>query len=211
MYGGSSSVDSVDEYVTLLSKLKAYSEWHHDDGVSGVSQRMMKGAIEIQNRVSFLANQSTTDNMLLRLSNGTMADSVNFVQRMVSYIDATYLELQQNSYFTEKQVWELMVAYLEQIFEDLRAARCVIQDASESESPMLLWGILKSHEVMDAYIAHGFKKSPSLNGILVHKMLNASPAASIHAKIVAAEKVASTAMTTVSALKSRVAALEAKK
>ena len=64
---------------------------------------------------------------------------------------------------------------------------------------------------MDAYIAHGFKKHPSLNGILVQKMLNASPAATIHTKIVAAEKVANTAMTSVNGLKSHTATLEAKK
>ena len=210
LYGGASSVETVDEYVSLISKLKSYQDWHQADGVSGVSQRILHGSIEIQERVSFLANQMTTDNMLLRLSNGTLADSVNFVQRLVSFIDATYLELQQNSYFSEKQVWELLVSFIEQIFADLRKARCIIQDASEMDSAVLLWGILKSHEVMDEYIAHSFKKHPSLNGILVQKMLKASPAATINTRIAATEKIASGSTSVINGLKSRLAAVETK-
>jgi hypothetical protein len=38
LYGGSTMVESVDEYVLLLSKLKSYAAWHSDDGVSGVSR-----------------------------------------------------------------------------------------------------------------------------------------------------------------------------
>jgi hypothetical protein len=211
LYGGSSSVDSVDEYVSLISRLKSYQEWHADDGVSGASQRMLRGAVEIQSRVSFLATTSTTDNMLLRLSNGTMADSVNFVQRFVSFMDASFLELQQNSYFSEKQVWELLVSFIEQVFEDMRAARCIIQDASECDSGVLLWGILKSHEVMDAYIGHGFKKHPSLNGILVQKMLKSSPSSTMHLRIAALEKGINTATATQNGIKSRLSAVESKK
>ena len=131
-----------------------------------------------------------------------MADSVNFVQRLVSFVDATFLELQQNSYFSEKQVWELLIAFIEQVFEDMRAARCIIQDASESDSGILLWGILKSHEVMEQYIFHGFKKHPSLNGILVQKMLNSSPSSTMHLKIAALEKGANTVTATQNGIKS---------
>jgi hypothetical protein len=36
LYGGSMTVESVlDEYVSLISKLKSYAAWHSDDGVSG--------------------------------------------------------------------------------------------------------------------------------------------------------------------------------
>jgi hypothetical protein len=140
-----------------------------------------------------------------------MADSVNFVQRFVSFMDAQFLELQLNSYFSEKEVWELLVSFVEQIFEDMRAARCIIQDASECDSGILLWGILKSHEVMDAYIGHGFNKHPSLNGILVQKMLKSSPSSTMHTRIAALEKGVNTAAATQNGIKSRLTAVEAKK
>jgi len=140
-----------------------------------------------------------------------MADSVNFVQRFVSFMDASFLELQQNPYFSGKQVWELLVSFIEQVFEDMRAARCIIQDASESDSGILLWGILKSHEVVDAYICHGFKKHPSLNGILVQKMLKSSPSSTMHLRIAALEKGINTATATQNGIKSRLSAVEAKK
>jgi hypothetical protein len=45
LYGGSASVEVIDEYISLISRLKNYAMWHHEDGVSGVSQRMLRGAI----------------------------------------------------------------------------------------------------------------------------------------------------------------------
>jgi hypothetical protein len=89
LYGGSTTIDTVDEYVALGSKLKGYNSWHHPDGVSGVSQRMLCGSVEIQQRVGFLANKLTTDPRILRLSGGLMVDSVNFVQRFVPFINTT--------------------------------------------------------------------------------------------------------------------------
>lgn len=38
---GSSSTEPNDDFVQLASKLKSYKMWHDDDGVSGVSQRMI--------------------------------------------------------------------------------------------------------------------------------------------------------------------------
>jgi hypothetical protein len=152
LYGGSASVETVDEYVSLLSKLKSYGAWHSDDGVSGVSQRMLRGSIAIQARVSFLASQLTTDPGILRLSNGLLIDMDNFIQRLVGFIDATYIEYKVLSYMGEDQLWELLVSFIEQVFEDLRAAQCMTQDASEGDSSLLLWGIMKAQ--------HDFRKPP---------------------------------------------------
>jgi hypothetical protein len=183
MYGGSASVEVIDEYILLISRLKSYAMWHPDDGVLGVSQRMLKWAIEIQSRVSFLASQLTNDPMILRLSNGLLTDTVNCIQHMISFIDATYIEYKVMSYLSDTQLWELLVSFLEQIFEDLRAARCRIQDASEHEPSLLLWGIMKSYEVMADYLRLDFKKNPSLNGIFVHKILKGSPLSDFQTKI----------------------------
>jgi hypothetical protein len=79
----------IDEYISLISRLKNYAMWHHEDGVCGVSQRTLRGAIEIQARVSFLASQLTNNPSILRLSNGLLTDTVNFIQCMISLIDAT--------------------------------------------------------------------------------------------------------------------------
>jgi hypothetical protein len=163
LYGGAATVDSIEEFVTLIYKLKNHGMWRNDDGVSGVSQRMLRGAVEIQRRVGFLANQLTTDPAILRLSLGLCSDSVNFIQRMVGFIDGIHMEYKASAFFSEVRLWELCVSYLEQIFEDLRAARCLIQDASENDTSILLWGILKSHEVMDDYLCHDFRKHPSLS------------------------------------------------
>jgi hypothetical protein len=210
LYGGSTTIDTVDEYVTLGSKLKDYNSWHHPDGVSGVSQRMLRGSVEIQQRVGFLANQLTTDPRILRLSGGLMVDSVNFVQRFVSFINTTYINYKLTSYFEDSENWDVLLAYIERMFEDLRSARCLIQDASESDPSVLLWGIMKSHEIMDSYLRHDFKNHPSFNSILVQRMLKSSPTADVHSKITTLERGASTASSSIVGLKTRVSTLENK-
>jgi hypothetical protein len=210
LYGGSTTIDAIDDYVSLGSKLKDYKAWHHPDGVSGVSQRMLRGAVEIQQRVGFLANQLTTDPKVLRLSGGLMIDSVNFVQRFVSFINTTYINYKLTSYFEDDENWDVLLAYIERMFEDLRSARCLIQDASESEPAVLLWGILKSHEVMDTYLKHDFKNHPSFNSILVQRMLKSSPTADVHSKMTTLEKGASTTNSSIIGLKTRVSTLENK-
>jgi hypothetical protein len=59
LYGGLSAITAVKEFVSLISKLKSYEVWHSNDGVSGVSQRMLRGNNEIKPRVGFLASEPT--------------------------------------------------------------------------------------------------------------------------------------------------------
>jgi hypothetical protein len=101
-------------------------------------------------------------------------------------------------------LWELLVGFLEQIFEDLRAARCRIQDASA------LWGIMKSHEVMEEYLKPDFRKHPSLNGLLVQKILKSSPSLGMNSKIQVLEKTVNTMKGAISGLRTRLAAVETK-
>jgi hypothetical protein len=78
LWGGAATVDAIEEFVTLISKLNNHGMWRNGDGVSGFSQRMLQGAVEIQREVGFLANQLTTNPAILRLSLGLCSDSVNF-------------------------------------------------------------------------------------------------------------------------------------
>jgi hypothetical protein len=158
---------------------------------------MLKGSIEIQGRVSFLANQLTTDLGILRLSNGLLIDTVNFIQRLVGYMG-------------EEQLWELLVSFIEQVFEDLWAARCIIQDASEGESSLLLWGIMRAHDVMEEYIKHDFSKHPALNGILVQRILRSSPTSGIYARVQSVEKAITSINGTLPGVKTRLSAVEVK-
>jgi hypothetical protein len=154
---------------------------------------------------TFLSNTA-----ILRLSLGLCADSVNFIQRMVGFIDSIYMEYKASAFFSEVRLWELCVSYLEQIFEDLCAARCLIQDALENDTAILLWGILKSHEVMDDYLRHDFRKHPSLNGILVQKILGSSPTTGLTSRIQALEKSTGSISGSLATIKSRITAVEKK-
>jgi hypothetical protein len=171
---------------------------------------MLRGAIEIQGRVSFLASQLTMDPSILRLSGGLLVDSVNFIQRLIAFVDSTYIEYKVMSYLTDTQLWELLVAFIEQIFEDMRAARCIIQDASETESTVLLWGIMKCHEVMQDYLKHDFRKHPTLNGILVQKILKSSPSSGVHTRLQTVEMSVTSINGSVSAIKTRLSVIETK-
>jgi hypothetical protein len=171
---------------------------------------MLKGAIEIQGRVSLLASQLTNDPGILRLSNGLLIDTVNFIQRLVGFIDATYIEYKVLSYMSDDQLWELLVSFIEQVFKDLRVARCIIQDASENDSSLLLWGIMRAHDVMDEYIKHDFRKHPALNGILVQRILRSSPTSGMHAQVQSVEKSITSINGALPGIKTRLLVVEVK-
>lgn len=99
---------------------------------------------------------------------------------------------------------------IEQIFEDLRIARSPIQDASETDRSILLWGILKSHEVMARYMKNQFKNDLSLSGILIQKMLKGSPMAITQSTVTMLQRSVTTVTSTANNLKTRVQALETK-
>jgi hypothetical protein len=99
---------------------------------------------------------------------------------------------------------------LEYIFEDLRAARYPIQDTSENDPSVLLWGIIKSHKIMEECIRHEVKRHPPLNGILVQKLLESSPTSGLHAKIQAVENTASSLNGAISGIKPWLTAVEGK-
>ena len=208
---GSVTDSSTEPYVLLSAKLKSYKDWHHDDGVSGVSQRILRGVVEVQNRVMFLASTSTTNPQLLRLANGMLIDCINFIQRLICFIDAWWIDLKIGSYFSETLLWEVIVSSIEQIFEDMRTARSPIQDASETDKSVLLWGLMKSHQVMKRYITNDFKKDPALNGILVQKILKSSPAAALASRTLAVERSMASNTSAISNLKTRMTTQEAKK
>ena len=210
LYGGSTTTDSAGDFVTLISRLKTYEQWHNPDGVSGVAQWIVQGMNEIQSRVGFLASQLTTDPGILRLSNGLCNDSVNFVQWFISFIDSTHAEYTLASFLSNEQVWELCVAYIEIIFKDMRRKRCLIQDASEQDTSILLWGILKCHEVADEYMKHEFRRHPSLNATLVQKILRCSPVTGDSHRLNSLESAKQSLDGKVSGLKLRMQAVEAK-
>ena len=173
--GGSSTVESVEDHVRLEDRLKNYKVWYADDGTSGVSQRMLAGVVEIEKRVSRMAREVTRDPVILRFVNGLVGDSVHFVREMVSFINQLVSDYRDQTFLNESQVWSLAVSFLEQIFSDMRAARCPIQDAAETDSALLVWGILKCHEIGDEYLKHGFQHHPSLSGLLVQTLMHTGP------------------------------------
>jgi hypothetical protein len=140
-----------------------------------------------------------------------LTDAVNFIQRMISFIDATHIEYKVMLYLSDTQLWELLVIFLERTFEDLRSARCRIQDASEHEPALLLWHIMKSHEVMAKYLRLDFKKHPSLNGILFQKILKSSPLSGFQAKIQVLEKTTNTMNGAISGMKTQLAAAKSRR
>jgi hypothetical protein len=163
---------------------------------------------EVRNRVRFLSQQLTKDPIVLRLSDGLIDDCVFFAEALVSYINKMYTHLTDSSYMTTEQVWELVVGTITTIFEHLRKARSPIQDASETDPTMLLWGILKAHEVMKEYREADFENHPSLTGLLVQKMLQSSPVSTLSAQVASAERGASHASAVATQLQNRVKTLE---
>lgn len=147
---GSGAAKSDDEEAgfNLASRLKNHDVWHAPDGLIGRSQRILKGLPSISKRVSFLANIAMARADVLRLSQGMVPTSIAFLQSLITFMSTWHLEMVPASPFTDVEVWQFSVHILETIFEKLRTTRGVIQDAAEDDPSLLIWGMLKAHEVM---------------------------------------------------------------
>jgi hypothetical protein len=69
---------------------------------------------------------------------------------------------------------------------------------------------MKCHEVMDEYVKLDFRKHPSLNGIILQKVLRSSPATGLTSKVQSVEKTVNAVAESIASLKSRVSAVETK-
>jgi hypothetical protein len=210
---GLGAVKSDDEEASfnLVSCLKNHDVWHVPDGLSGRSQRILKGLPSISKRVSFLANITTARADVLRLSQGMVSTSIAFLQSLITFMSTWHLEMVTASPFTDVEVWQFCVHILETIFEKLRTTRGVIQDAAEDDPSLLIWGMLKAHEVMARLEANGFRNDPLIPGRMMRMLMTHGPHTSLQTNVHKMEGQVESNKATCGNLKMRVMTLEKEK
>jgi hypothetical protein len=116
----------------------------------------------------------TEDLEATRLASGLLADSVGFVTDLLNWVEKCYRDLTHDTTYTSKEVWEMLLESLEQIFAELYAVRSPMVDAG-----LLLWGSLQAWKIQERYRKNKFQDDPALTGIFVRRILLKGPDASI--------------------------------
>ena len=101
-----------------------------------------------------------------------------FVSRLSDYITRTSRTLRVAGYKVEK-VWAILSAQVLRIFEDMARARACAVDLApptmrrgsemssdeifqDHSAALAMWAVLKTHDVMEDYLAHNFEGHPSI-------------------------------------------------
>jgi hypothetical protein len=89
-----------------------------------------------------LMKEVTEDLAATCLVSGLLTDSVGFVTDLLNWVKKCYWDLTHDTMYTGKEVWEMLLESLEQIFAKLYAAHSPMVDAARIRPGLLLWGSL---------------------------------------------------------------------
>jgi hypothetical protein len=79
--------------------------------------------------------------------------------------------MSQASALCESEAWTLTASLLFKIIREMNTARSIVKQARESEPLLYVWWALKTHEVMERFMANHFRDDPALTGILVQHII----------------------------------------
>jgi hypothetical protein len=95
-----------------------------------------------------------------------------FIAEMCNWMDVFYQELLTTSEATEEEAWELVLACIKKIFEDLRRVRASAANATSEIKPTTkcatyLWALIQSHRIMKEYSESRFRNHPSIAPVII--------------------------------------------
>lgn len=189
----------------LERHLKTYKDFTNPDG-NGKANRILQGIHEVRDRVYTASHNATTDPSILRLVNSLCNDSVHFIQKFIDFVDRFYMDMSESTSMAKKDIWSMILACIEQIFDDLRKARAPYQDAAETKQHMYLWGTLHCHKTMKRYVDNKFCDDPAITGVVVRRMIRRN--AGLTGGDKKAADTAKAALDKIKAIEKRIAALE---
>ena len=154
----------------LSGYLKSYTTWKPVGTQNGVSHQISFGVDSVTKRVVEL-RRNYGDSEIQTLSMGLCQDSARFCHELVRFINEQQEDLTANTTYSDEQVWAMQVECLQHIVEELNAAREGFSDAGRENRGNYVWGMLMSWKIQQRYMTNHFKDDPSLNGVLVRRIL----------------------------------------
>jgi hypothetical protein len=157
---------------TQLKKcLATFEVWEPAGMERGLSQEISDGIAMVNQEVLEYQANCTNDPKVRLLAQGLLSDSVSFCRELVLFVSVQNKHLTQGTKYTKSQVWSMQLDILLQILTELSQQRRGLATSARKEPALYLWAMLKARAVQERLRGNKFEDDPSLNGIIMRKIM----------------------------------------
>jgi hypothetical protein len=162
-------IHGIDLDTSFLTAIKDFPAWNAP--TTGVRARIVQG---LQNFNSIFLDRINSelecedDELMRSLATTLLATTVSFITSWIAYIDATMKELTEVSKFSQKKAWSMVTRISNRMFRDMHAVRATVIKTVRAKNQrhtcaLMLWGVLRTHDVMEAYTKSSFQNHTSVS------------------------------------------------
>ena len=152
---------------SFLTAMKEYSDWESPE--TGVRDRILNRLGNMNSMfgeqiATTMANEPEARSLALSM----LSVSVGCCRELVTYFDETMNELTIKSKFTTRKAFSLVTQVVRRFFMDLYKVRAQVYSSlsttdSAGQCAWILYGVLRTHDVMSDYVKARFKNHPSVS------------------------------------------------
>jgi hypothetical protein len=203
--------------VQLKKCMATFEVWEPSGMERGLSHEIVAGVASVNQEVLEYQASCTNDPEVRLLAQGLLGDSVNFCRELVLFVSVQNKHLTQGTKYTKEQVWSMQLDIVLQILQELSQSRRALATAARKEPALYIWGMLKARVIQERLRGNKFEDDPSLNGIIMRKIMLQGGTDAMKVKLDKIDEVAKKVMdyhrinnSDVKALQERIAKLEKK-
>ena len=187
---------------SFLTAMKDYEDWESPE--TGVRDRIIH---KLGNMHSMFGEQISVtmeqEPEARSLAMSMLSMSIGCCRDLINYFDETMHELTTKSKFTKKKAFSLVTQVVRRFFLDLYKVRAQVYSSlstadSAGQCAWMLYGVLRTHDIMTEYSQARFKNHPSVSNKVDH---HKQTLGQIAKDCQAAKKAADTANSTIDTLK----------
>jgi hypothetical protein len=157
--------------VQLKKCLSSFEIWEPAGMERGLSQEIVEGIGLVNQEVLEYQSNCTKDPEVRLLAQGLLGDSVNFCRELVLFVSVQNKHLTQGTKYTKGQVWSMQLDIILQILTELSKERRGLATSARKEPALYVWAMLKARAVQERLRGNKFEDDPSLNGIIMRKIM----------------------------------------
>jgi hypothetical protein len=157
--------------VQLKRCMATFDVWEPAGMERGLSYEIIAGVAAVSQEVVEYQASCTNDPEVRLLAQGLLGDSVNFCRELVLFVSVQNKHLTQGTKYTKEQVWGMQLDIMLQILSELGQQRRGLATSARKEPALYVCAMLKARVIQERLRANKFEDDPSLNGIIMRKIM----------------------------------------
>jgi hypothetical protein len=149
-----------------FDRIPTYNDWN--ETTIGYRDRLKEELANVERvHENIIETKMDNSSKAFAIAKLSLKESVSWVVKLISYIDDTYSDLVRHNTFVSDKAWQLTTQLARRIFMEVSLPRQGIQNLinvgdNVRIGPLILWPIIKSHDIMKRYKDASFKDDPTI-------------------------------------------------